>query len=227
MAVETLPRPKAVRLPARPKAVLFDWDNTLVDSWPCIIEALNTTLTTMGHQPWTVAECHERVALSLRESFPPLFGDRWQEAQKMYLDSFAAVHLDRLTPFQESEILLQGLQRAGIYCAVVSNKTGRFLRAEVEHLGWGRYFSRLVGAGDATRDKPAADPVILALENSGISPGTDVWFVGDAAVDMQCAAHTGCIPVLLQPIPSESPAFATFPPRLSFTNHSELLACFD
>ena len=32
-----------------PKAVLFDWDNTLVDTWPCIGRATNITLETMGH----------------------------------------------------------------------------------------------------------------------------------------------------------------------------------
>ena len=30
------------RLP-RPRAILFDWDNTLVDSWVTIHEALNIT----------------------------------------------------------------------------------------------------------------------------------------------------------------------------------------
>ena len=33
-----------VRLPA-PKAILFDWDNTLVDNWATIADALNVALT--------------------------------------------------------------------------------------------------------------------------------------------------------------------------------------
>ena len=31
-----------------PQAALFDWDNTLVDTWPVIHEAMNTTLSAMG-----------------------------------------------------------------------------------------------------------------------------------------------------------------------------------
>jgi phosphoglycolate phosphatase len=33
---------------ALPKAVIFDWDNTLVDSWPVIHHALNETLEAYG-----------------------------------------------------------------------------------------------------------------------------------------------------------------------------------
>jgi hypothetical protein len=81
----------------RPRAIIFDWDNTLVDSWPTIHAALNATLTTMGHAPWTLEESKERVRLSLRDSFPVLFGTRWEEARRVYLDAFRAVHLERLT----------------------------------------------------------------------------------------------------------------------------------
>ena len=71
------------------------------------------------------------------------------------------------------------------------------MRRRREHLGWDRYFGRMVGAGDAARDKPADDPVALALDGSGIRPGDDVWFVGDTDIDIDCAHNAGCIPVLL------------------------------
>ena len=29
---------------SKPRAIVFDWDNTLVDSWPCIHTAMNATL---------------------------------------------------------------------------------------------------------------------------------------------------------------------------------------
>ena len=57
-----------------------------------------------------------------------------------------------------------------VWTAVVSNKTGRFLRAEAQHLGWGSLFQRLIGAGDAAFDKPDAAPVHMALEGSGLIP---------------------------------------------------------
>jgi phosphoglycolate phosphatase len=183
----------------RPKAILFDWDNTLVDTWPCIIQAMNKTLVTMGQSPWSEEEAKARIAKSMRETFPVLFGERCEEAKTVFQQSFKDIHIDMLTALPGAQDLLTAAHGAGVYLGVVSNKTGAFLRTEADHLGWTPYFGTLVGAGDAERDKPACDPVHMALAKSGISPGPDVWFVGDNAVDVQCGAESGCVAVLIHP----------------------------
>lgn len=182
----------------KPRAILFDWDNTLVDTWDCIREAINATLTHMGHAEWTLEETKARVAASLRDSFPRLFGNRWTEARRHFYASFEAIHIARLKALPEAEEMLIDLRRQGIYLAVVSNKKGEFLRREANHLGWTGHFGRLVGATDAAADKPSPAPVLLALADSGIAPGPDVWFVGDAAIDIECAVNSGCHPVLMR-----------------------------
>jgi phosphoglycolate phosphatase len=205
----------------RPQAILFDWDNTLVDSWATIHDALNFLMRAMDKPEWSMAETRERVRLSLRESFPVHFGERWEEAREIYLDRFRAIHLDRLTALPGREAMLRSLVETGIYLGVVSNKTGPLLRREVEQLGWSRFFGSVVGAGDAAADKPSCEPVHLALSLSGVTPGEDVWFVGDTAVDMQCAENSGCVAVLLGPPadPEEfSREFARFAPHLSFND---------
>jgi len=182
---------------ARPQAILFDWDNTLVDSWATIHEALNLVMTAMEKPLWSLRETKERVRLSLRESFPLHFGDRWEEARQIYLDFFRAIHLDRLSPLPGRLELLRGLAADGIFLGVVSNKTGTLLRCEAERIGWSELFGSIVGAGDAALDKPDPAPVTLALHRSGVEAGEAVWFVGDTGVDMECAYNSGCIPVLL------------------------------
>ena len=204
-----------------PRAIVFDWDNTLVDSWGTIHEALVRTFTAMGHEPWTLAETKMRARLSLRDAFPALFGDRWDEARKLYLDHFTSLHIERLAPILGAAELLAEAQRAGFHLAVLSNKTGRILRAEADHLGWTPHFKRLVGAGDAKADKP--DPVAMqfALEGSGFT-GAEVWYVGDTALDMECAARAGCTAVLLGALDPEDQGFAKFPPQLRFADFSAL-----
>ncbi|HWI26148.1 MAG TPA: HAD family hydrolase [Stellaceae bacterium] len=202
--------------PARPRAVLFDWDNTLVDSWETIHAALVVTFTAMGHEPWSLQETKLRVARSLRDSFPVLFGERWQEAQKLYLDAFTAIHLERLKPMEGSGEMLAALASA-FHLGVVSNKTSRVLRREAEHLGWTRHFKCLIGAGDAALDKPHAAPVLLALDGSGIACG-ETWYVGDTALDMECAKNAGCVGVLIGARALEEESFARFPPDLHFAD---------
>lgn len=192
----------------RPRAVLFDWDNTLVDNWATIAEAFNTTLVAMGHEPWTIEETRSRVRASLRDSFPKLFGERWPEAKRIYVDAFASRHLQTLRPMPYAEQLLRELNERGLWLGIVSNKTGSFLRKEVEHLGWQRLLRKVVGAGDAPNDKPAPDPVHLALVGSGVPAGPEVWFVGDTEMDMECAHLSGCVPVLLHPEPADPLVYA-------------------
>lgn len=205
-----------------PRALLFDWDNTLVDSWPVIHDALVVTFQAMGHEPWTFTETKERVRLSLREAFPALFGDRWQEARRLYLDTFTSIHLQRLTAIAGAETLIESLSEDGYYLGVVSNKTGPVLRREADHLGWSRHFRRLVGAGDAPADKPDPAPVRAALAGSGVMPSA-AWFVGDTALDMECAVQSGCVPVLLGAHDSVGAELAKSRPLLHFSDCAALL----
>jgi phosphoglycolate phosphatase len=205
---------------ARPKAILFDWDNTLVDSWTTIHEALNVVMAAMARPLWSLEDTKQRVRLSLRESFPRHFGDRWEEARRIYLDVFRAIHLERLNPLPGRGELLRHLAAEGIFLGVVSNKTGALLRREAEAIGWSEFFGSVVGAGDATLDKPHAAPVALALEPSGVEPGAAVWLVGDTGVDVECAHNSGCVPVLLGGAGEEE--FVRCKPRLVFRDCASL-----
>ncbi len=204
-----------------PRAVIFDWDNTLVDSWACIQAAMNATLTAMGHAEWDMDEVKRRVALSLRDSFPSLFGDRWTEARDVFYRNFAAIHLDYLCPLPGVDAMLRRLSALGVKMAVVSNKNGRFLREEACHLGWDKLFECLIGATDAPADKPSAAPVRLVLDAIGVTDTDGVWFVGDAAVDMECAANAGCVGILMREESWRDGEFDLHPP------HRHILCCGD
>lgn len=204
--------PAGGAVPERPRAVIFDWDNTLVETWPAIHAALTSTFTHYGMESWTFEQTKQRVRRSMRESFPPLFGARWEEAGAFFKDAFTAIHLDYLKPAADAEAMLADLKGRGIYLGVVSNKNGDVLRQEAEHLGWGGYFGQIVGAFDAAHDKPAADPVHLALSGSGIACGPEVWFAGDTDIDLECAAISGCIPVLVRADPPCNGEFDEHPP---------------
>jgi phosphoglycolate phosphatase-like HAD superfamily hydrolase len=151
----------------RPRALLFDWDNTLVDNWDVITDAMNAVYDAFGMPRWTIEEAKARIRSSMRDAFPKAFGERAKEAGRIFSDYFAAHHLERLREMPGAGGLLRGLAGSGLHLGVVSNKRGRFLRLEAERLGWTGHFGRLVGAADASVDKPAVEPVALALAESG------------------------------------------------------------
>ena len=202
----------------KPAAILFDWDNTLVETWPIIHDALNTTLNAFGKPAWTLAETKVRVRKSMRDSFPEMFGDVWQDASDVFYARYEEIHAERLEPVGGAGEMLGALDKMGIYMGVVSNKRGDFLRVEAAHLGWDGYFGRLVGANDAARDKPARDPVDLAISGNASLRAGEIWFVGDADIDLECAMGSDCVPVLVRREPPGLNEFADHPPTLHFSN---------
>ena len=205
-----------------PDAVVFDWDNTLVDTWPIIHDALNHTFRAWGMREWTLEETHAKVRKSMRDSFPALFGDDWVKAGDVFYERYEEIHAEKLRPATGAGGLISALADAGVYQCVVSNKKGPFLRKEAEALGWLARFGALIGAFDAPRDKPARDPVDMALKAGGMRAGYRVWFVGDADIDMECAHGAGCYPVLVRAQPPGIDEFADFPPALHFTDCDSL-----
>ena len=192
-----------------PKAILFDWDNTLVDTWPVIHEAMVETFTAMDHTPWTLAETKERVSKSMRDAFPALFGDRWEVAGDIYQKSYKSKNLDKLHPLPGALEVLDRVKELGIFCGLVSNKKGPTLRQEVEYIGWNKYFETIVGSDDAAKDKPHPEPVHFAFKQSHIKPAGYVWFVGDSNVDLEVALNTGCTAILYGPEAKDHKDYST------------------
>ncbi len=206
----------------RPHAILFDWDNTLVDNWGSIRAALNAALVAFGMQPWTMAETRERVRRSLRETFPEMFGDDWKRARDIFYKTFEAEHLATLKAIDGAGDALAVFAR-DTPLAVVSNKQGVLLRREADALDWTRHFHRLVGATDAVRDKPDPAPVEMALNGINLPQNRIIWFIGDTALDMHTAHASGCVPVLFGKDEADQASLERHSPVFRVQSHSELL----
>ncbi|KLN61341.1 HAD family hydrolase [Kiloniella spongiae] len=207
-----------------PKAVVFDWDNTLIDSWISIHHALSVTFNEMGQDPWTLEEVKDRVRASARESFPKIFGDKVEIATKIFYNTYEASHLDVLAPLPQAKELLEFLVSQGVYLSIVSNKKGYILRKEVTHLGWDGFFQNIIGANDAAKDKPDPGVMDLALKGSELSQDKGVWFVGDTDIDLQCAHNCACYPVLIRPDAPRDEEFIECKPALHFASCGEMKA---
>ena len=180
---------------APPAVLLYDWDNTLADGWAGIAAALNAVFGAFAMPPWSAADTRSRVRVSLRDSFPVMFGAGWERARDIFYAALAEQHLRHVAPMPgAADALAAG---AAWPQGVVSNKAGRFLRAEVAHLGWDRHFGTVIGAGDAHADKPDPAPILLALERLGWAADRSVWYLGDTALDMQAARAAGVTAVLV------------------------------
>jgi phosphoglycolate phosphatase len=208
-----------------PKAIIFDWDNTLVNTWPLIDYAMNKMLKKMGHKKWNEEELRSRTHLSMRDYFPELFGDRWQEAGKIYVDTYHEKNLEKLEFIPKALDLVNLLNKKGIKLFIISNKRGPTLREEVGHFGITSKFVKIIGSHDADEDKPSKKVVDLTLSGSDLDPTQDlIWFIGDSEVDLDCAINSGCKPILFAG--GENISDTLKEKSLHFKNHQEILEYF-
>jgi phosphoglycolate phosphatase len=204
-----------------PSVLLYDWDNTLVDGWAAVCAALNAVFADFSMPFWTSEETRARARLSLRESFPLMFGDRWEYARDLFYATFRDQHLDHLHPMLgAADALAAGTPWPQ---GVVSNKVGNFLRAEVVHLGWAGHFRAVIGAGDASADKPDPAPIHLALHRLSYPADKSVWYLGDTALDMQAARAAGVTAVLIGDAGHDL-GIAHAAPDIHFTSAHDLAA---
>jgi phosphoglycolate phosphatase len=180
----------------RPKAILFDWDNTLtVGTLHFYRMALDKTCEQLGLPLLSEYEWHQLPHVSARDvmgllfpNHPEAFGIMDGHFKKYYMSA---------DPMGGAFELLEFLKKTKVFLGVVSNKTGDILREDVKTLDWCHYFDVVVGSRDFHEDKPSPVPALGALKPSGIPPSKDVWFVGDSEVDLQCAQNCGFQPVII------------------------------
>lgn len=202
-----------------PAAVIFDWDNTLIDTFPLLKEANNLVRRMLGYPEWDDAEARSHIRLTAKDSYPALYGDRWREAERLFYDHVAAHHLQSLKVMSGAEDLLRILSSAGVPLGVLSNKRGDILRREVSHLGWQVYFGVVYGPDDVGNiGKPKPDGLYAVMRVLGVEKvqGGDCWYVGDTENDMATARAAGVVPVFIEnhsmskkeDIAAQKPAFA-------------------
>lgn len=175
----------------KPKAIVFDWDNTLIKTWPKIHFAINATLKHFKMSEWDLETVMARMHKSTKESFPEFFGeDKFEEAIEVYYKAFD-LYSEDVNLFDGAQETLKLISNMGIYLAIVSNKRGAALRNEVREKDVDEYFSNVVGSGDCKEDKPSVLPLLATLRGNEFKP-QDIWFVGDTEIDMKMARKFGC-----------------------------------
>lgn len=199
------------------KSFIFDWDNTLVDSWSLLEQAVNHTFRKMGKPEITLSVVQYNAHLSTKDSFPTLFGDSWQEASNYFYQFIEEKHLQTISLLNGAQNLIHFLYKKNIPMAIVSNKKSEILNKEINHLGWSHNFVKIVGSGDALRDKPSPEPAWLACQYLNCD-SKDIYFVGDSLPDWQCAEAIGANPIA---IVADRQDNANYPP-LIFSDLIEL-----
>ncbi len=175
----------------RPRAVLFDLDGTLIDSYPAITASVNHVRSLHGLGPLTVAEVTPHVGRGPGHLLEHTVGRGDPAANAA---AYRAHHpgvmgpLTRLLPGAAE--VLAGLKQRGLKTGICSNKPVDFTRELVRLLGVADFLDVVLGPEDAGRHKPAPDILLAAMRRLDVEPGQTLY-VGDMVVDIQTARAAG------------------------------------
>ncbi len=188
------------------KAVFFDWDNTLVDTWPIISKASNAACKHFGLPQATLEEIKIRARLSTREGFPKLFGENWKEAQTIFYQTIFENKGD-IKLYDGVRSSLQLLKESGHIIAIISNKKSELLHEEIERLNISSDF--ILGSGDSQHDKPHPELGLIALKHFGLEPHETVY-IGDSITDWIFAKNLNMAAIAIGKDSYDGPLLARF-----------------
>lgn len=174
------------------KAVLFDMDGTLLDTLADMAAAVNHILSVHGYPLRTEEEVRAFVGNGARKlmerALPPdVTGDAFEALLEEYRQWYEAHACVKTAPYPGVPAVLAALHRAGVRCAVVSNKPDGATRELAA-----RFFPGLLAFGqqDGIPAKPAPDMVYHALAELGVEASAAAY-VGDSEVDVALARNAG------------------------------------
>lgn len=174
------------------KAVLFDMDGTLLDTLADMAAAVNHILSAHGYPLRTEEEVRAFVGNGARKlmerALPPdVTGDAFEALLEEYRQWYEAHACVKTAPYPGVPAVLAALHRAGVRCAVVSNKPDGATRELAA-----RFFPGLPAFGqqDGIPAKPAPDMVYHALAELGVEASAAAY-VGDSEVDVALARNAG------------------------------------
>jgi phosphoglycolate phosphatase len=173
------------------RAVLFDFDGTLADSYAAITASVNHVRAAHGLAPLAEDEVRRYVGRGmpyLLERTVPGCDQAVDQARYRRHHPTVMRPLTRLLPGADE--LLAELKRLGKRIAVCSNKPRTFTQELLDYLRIGRYIDAILGPEDVARAKPAPDMVLAALKRLDAAPSAALY-VGDMGVDIETARAAG------------------------------------
>jgi phosphoglycolate phosphatase len=198
-----------------PRAVIFDCDGTLVNSYPAITASVNHVRSLHRLAPLPEAEvrrCVGRGADYLLEHTVP--GAPAAAALAAYKAHHPSVLRSGTTLLPGVAEALSALHSSGLRLGVCSNKPRPFTTKLLDYLDVAGVFDVVLGPEDVARLKPAPDLLVTALSRLGVAP-SEALYVGDMSVDIATARAAG-VAVWVVPTGSEDQAalIAARPDRL-------------
>lgn len=175
--------------------ILFDWDGTLLDSFPAGYRASIAVLRHYGIEV-DRERFLETYSPNWYESYEKLGvpQEEWDNADRLWRRHY---HEEVSTIFPFVGEMLEKLRGAGLTLGLVTSGNRDRVRQELSHHGLERFFATVVCFEDTEEKKPHPAPLTRALEVLEVHARTTVY-VGDRPEDIIMGQHVGTYTIAVE-----------------------------
>ena len=188
-------------------AFIWDLDGTLLDSYGAIVDGLCKTFISFGVALGAEEIHREVIASSANDLMTRIASERSLPVDRMKetCSKFTEEEKMKIAPMPDAQEILESLSRRGARHFVFTHRgaTSGFI---LNNTGLYGYFEEVVTGNDGFPRKPDPSAVNYLVEKYGLDR-ENTYYVGDRAIDVECACAAGIKSILI--LPEHSAARAT------------------
>ncbi len=172
------------------KAVVFDWDLTLWNSWDIHLWLMRQTADELGMPRPEAAAIAREYHRPFFEHLTGFFEQDLAKILEVYLGFYRRVVGEKAYIYPGVREMLRSLKDQGYRVGVFSDKRSMFGGPELEQAGIGGLVDYVLFLEDGRPYKPDPTGLRQVLDALTVSPA-ETLYVGDSRQDVQCAHRAG------------------------------------
>uniref|UniRef100_A0A7V0Z4V1 HAD family hydrolase n=1 Tax=candidate division WOR-3 bacterium TaxID=2052148 RepID=A0A7V0Z4V1_UNCW3 len=174
------------------KAILFDLDGVLVDTYKVWFRLFNRTLRHFGYKTITLKVFAQNWGQSTEEDVRIFMPEVKLKDVKRYF----SINFPKFTKYMkvnlEAKIVLSKLKEMGLKIGCITNSHRDITKLEIKKAGLKNFFDVVITADDVKRPKPEPDMLLKACKRLRVKVN-EVVFIGDTQTDLKTAKKAGCL----------------------------------
>ena len=173
------------------KAILFDFDGTLVDTNPLIIRSFKETFKKLlPDRQFSQEEILDCIGPTLEQTGKKYFPGNPKAFAEIYREYNLRYHDEMIEVYPGVKEMLAQVKQMNLTLVIVTSKRRDVLLRGLQQTDLSDYFDWIVAADDVENPKPHQEPIERVLEHYGFEP-EECLMVGDNSHDIECARSAG------------------------------------
>jgi HAD superfamily hydrolase (TIGR01509 family) len=174
------------------RAILFDLDGVLIDSYPGWFRLFNDALSYFGFDQITEKTFRKHWGQSTAEDVRIFMPGKTVDQVRIYFQEHFLQYLSYLKVNPLAIKTLRALSESGLKLACVTNSHRDIVLEILATYHLDQYFEVILTADDVKNPKPAPDILLEACRLLGVQ-SNQALFIGDTPTDKKAGSAAGCL----------------------------------